>query len=400
MTIGEEGGTPSISVPSVQGTTYGVELRNGNLYFYDGIAKGITEAVHQNANTNEIVTQEGYRLIDAGDQVIGGKTYHTAYLDNHYTVTFDGNGATPSKANMTVEYGTAYGELATVSRTGYTFDGWKLNTTIITETTNVSTASDHTLIAQWTPNTYTLTFNANGGSVTSETKKVTYNSTYGELPTPERPGYTFTGWKDALNNTYSETDTVTITANTELIAQWTADNYTVTFNPNGGTVNPTTKSVTYDQAYGTLPTPTKEGYTFNGWKLNTTIITETTNVTTASAHTLIADWTPTPYTITYNYNGGSLATGSTETTTYTIEDTVILPTATKTGYNFIGWKEQGADDSTAVTQISGKTGNLNLVAVYTSGDVFYKIHHFVENANDNKYTEEPVEIVTKLKGVT
>ena len=138
---------------------------------------------------------------------------------------------------MTVEYGTAYGELATVSRTGYTFDGWKLNTTIITETTNVSTASDHTLIAQWTPNTYTLTFNANGGSVTSETKKVTYNSTYGELPTPERPGYTFTGWKDALNNTYSETDTVTITANTELIAQWTADNYTVTFNPNGGTVS-------------------------------------------------------------------------------------------------------------------------------------------------------------------
>ena len=400
LTIGEEGGTPSISVPSVQGTTYGVELRNGNLYFYDGIAKGITEAVHQNANTNEIVTQEGYRLIDAGDQVIGGETYHTAHLDNHYTVTFDGNGATPSKANMTVEYGTAYGELATVSRTGYTFDGWKLNTTIITETTNVSTASDHTLIAQWTPNTYTLTFNANGGSVTSETKKVTYNSTYGELPTPERPGYTFTGWKDALNNTYSETDTVTITANTELIAQWTADNYTVTFNPNGGTVNPTTKSVTYDQAYGTLPTPTKEGYTFNGWKLNTTIITETTNVTTASAHTLIADWTPTPYTITYNYNGGSLATGSTETTTYTIEDTVILPTATKTGYNFIGWKEQGADDSTAVTQISGKTGNLNLVAVYTSGDVFYKIHHFVENANDNKYTEEPVEIVTKLKGVT
>ena len=50
-----------------------------------------------------------------------------------------------------------------------------------------------------------------------------------------------------------------------MYANWTANKYTVTFNANGGTVGTTSKEVTYDSTYGTLPEPTRSGYTFDGW---------------------------------------------------------------------------------------------------------------------------------------
>ena len=519
LTIGNnnDANIATTQTPVLIGSRKGVVNTGSEFNFYDGIIKA---PAGQTINGTVTAKPEGYRVIN-GTELIDETTYETAYLDNHYTVTYDYDIATSGNTDVskTVTYGQAYGTLPTPSKTGYTFSGWEykfknVNWTLnagennnyyyyeimhggvkagATYTLNIETAellegtatefnvriydfttsrtiksenvsfgnniqielkcsetadsshnlkllvyagksgetsgnrvrftnmslstdelgkitgndivtvaTDHTIKAIWTPTTYTLTYNYNGatGGNTVASKTVTYDSTYGELPEPTRTGYTFAGWKDASNNTYTSSDTVAILADIELIAQWTPNNYTVTFNPNGGTVDQTSKSVTYDQAYGTLPTPTKTGYTFNNWKLNNNTITSSSTVATADAHTLTADWTPTPYTITYDYNGGSLAQGSTETTTYTIEDTVTLPTATKTGYNFVGWKEQGADDSTAVTQISATTGNKNLVAVYANGAVSYKIHHFVENANNNNYTEEPVEIVTTLKGVT
>ena len=115
-----------------------------------------------------------------------------------------------------------------------------------------------------------------------------------------------------------------------------------------------------------MPTPEKTGYTFANWKLNDTTITATSTVTTASDHTLTANYTPTPYAITYsNLNGGSYVTGTPQPTSYTIEQAVTLPTLEKTGYTFLGWKEVGAEDNTAVTEITtGNTGDKVLEAVF------------------------------------
>ena len=127
---------------------------------------------------------------------------HTLYAQwtaNTYTVTFDANGgSTPAPTSKQVTYGSAYGTLATTSRTGYTFVGWFTAAsgwhpgdcgTIVT------TASNHTLYAQWTANAYTVTFDANGGAHPAPTsKQVTYGSTYGTLATTSRTGYTFIGW--------------------------------------------------------------------------------------------------------------------------------------------------------------------------------------------------------------
>ena len=119
-------------------------------------------------------------------------------------MTFDANGgSTPSPTSKAVTYGSTYGTLATTSRTGYTFAGWftaASGGTQVTSATIVGTASNHTLYAQWTANTYTVTFDANGGSTPSPTtKSVTYGSTYGTLATTSRTGYTFAGWFTAAS---------------------------------------------------------------------------------------------------------------------------------------------------------------------------------------------------------
>ncbi|MBQ7798591.1 MAG: InlB B-repeat-containing protein [Clostridia bacterium] len=127
-----------------------------------------------------------------------------------------------------------------------------------------------------------------------------------------KTGYDFSGWATTSTGTkvYDNNEVVknlTTEGTYELFAIWTASQYTVSFNTNGGSaVNNIT--VTYDSDYGDLPETTKNGYTFAGWFLESgfaTEVTDTTIVKTASNHTLYAKWTINPYTITLDYNGGT-----------------------------------------------------------------------------------------------
>lgn len=114
---------------------------------------------------------------------------------------------------------------------------------------------------------YTVTFNANGGTVSSSNITVTFGKTYGTLPTPTRTGYTFSGWYTATSggSKIESTSTVNITANQTLYARWTANSYALSFDANGGSVSTSSKSVNYGSSYGDLPTPKRTYYTFNGW---------------------------------------------------------------------------------------------------------------------------------------
>ena len=174
-------------------------------------------------------------------------------------------------ASKVVTFGSAYGTLATTSRTGYTFAGWftaASGGTQVTTATIVSTASNHTLYAQWTANTYTVTFDANGGTHRLPTSKVvTFGSAYGTLATTSRTGYTFAGWFTAASGgTQVTAATIVSTAsNHTLYAQWTAlPTHTVTFNSNGGQ-GTMSHQVASDPDRLTLNTFTRTGYTFSGW---------------------------------------------------------------------------------------------------------------------------------------
>jgi uncharacterized repeat protein (TIGR02543 family) len=146
-----------------------------------------------------------------------------------------------------------------------------------------------------------VTFDAQGGTVDPETKEVTVGSTYGPLPTPTSTNadFTFTGWytEPTLGTKITEDSIVSNTNNHTLYARWeiplTTKKVTVTFDAQGGTVDPETKEVTVGSTYGQLPTPTKILSTFTGWfteKTDGDKVTSSTKVTNNKDHILYARW--------------------------------------------------------------------------------------------------------------
>jgi len=214
-----------------------------------------------------------------------------------YNVQFDANKGKTETTSKSVEAESNYGELPTPTRSGYKFKGWytaKSGGNKITADSIVSLAEDHTLYAQWSAEKYTVTFNANSGTVKTKNKSVTFASAYGTLPTPTRSGYKFKGWYTAKSggSKISSTTKVNTAKNHTLYAQW-AKKYTVTFNANGGSVKTKSKAVAKGYTYSTLPSPTRSKYAFKGWytkKSGGTKITKDSKVSLTKNQTLYARW--------------------------------------------------------------------------------------------------------------
>ncbi len=259
------------------------------------------------------------------------------------SVSYNGNGGSVSKTQDYRDADGTYGSMPTPTRTGYTFIGWYTSPdggVEVNSSTTLYTQTNHTLYAHWTVNTYTVTFNANGGYVTPASKAVTYASTYGDLPTPSKGGYDFAGWFTAASGGSQVTSgmTVAITSGQTLYAHWTAAKITVMFDPCGGSTPTGSKSVTFGDAYGTLPTPSRTGYTFAGWftaASGGSQVTQGSKMTATSAHSLYAHWTANKYTVTFNPAGGKVGQTS---ATVTFGGTYgSLPVPTKDYAYFVGW---------------------------------------------------------------
>ncbi len=265
---------------------------------------GYIVTLNDNGETSQIQQTMNFdSWVATGSGSISGIVYTFGSGDGQLTATYTYNNV----------------ELPVPTKTGYTFDGWH---TLSSGGTKVNTpykpTSNVTLYAHWTANEYTITFNpGDKGTVSPTSKKVTYDQKYGTLPIPVREGYVFDGWEDEAGNKVDSNQIVKITENTTLTAKWLGAEYTVTFNPDGGEVTPTSKKVQNEGKYGELPTPTKTGYTFNGWyNVSGTKIESTTTVNLTSDETLTARWNAVKSTLTVNPNGGTWE-GSSETQTFT-----------------------------------------------------------------------------------
>jgi uncharacterized repeat protein (TIGR02543 family) len=146
---------------------------------------------------------------------------------------------------------------------------------------------------------YTISYNANGGTnAPASQKKAVGQSITLSSGTPTRSEYTFLGWglsSSATTVTWHPGATYTQDANLTLYAVWKLRTYTVTFDPNGGTVTPAEKEVSYGSAYGELPTPTQTGYVFDGWYTAVeggTQVTAATILTQRANQTVYAHWSP------------------------------------------------------------------------------------------------------------
>ena len=272
-----------------------------------------------------------------------------------YTVSLDAKGGDLARSSISVAYDSNYGELPTPTRTGYSFDGWFTSGgTQIGSSTKMNTASDHTLSAHWTADTYKVSFDPNGGSVSSSSKTITFDSPYGDMPTPTYEGYVFGGWFTSADggSLIDASTKVTSTSDHTLFARWSAGNCKVTLDANGGSVGVEAIGVTFKEPYGELPEAKRTGYTFNGWFTDPssgTQIKDITAVTSAFDHTLYAHWTANTYLVAFNANGGDVSSTSKNVTFDTTYGDI--PSPTRTGYTFDGWFSA----ATGGTQITATT---------------------------------------------
>jgi uncharacterized repeat protein (TIGR02543 family) len=268
--------------------------------------------------------------------VTGNVTIYAKWSINQYTVTFNSNGGS-AVASQSVNYGSAATTPASPTLTGYTFAGWYADAgyaTVWNFATNLITGNV-TIYAKWTINQYTVTFNSNGGSAVAS-QSVNYGSAATTPASPTLAGHVFAGWyADSGLLTAWNFSTNLITGNVTIYAKWTVNQYTVTFNSNGGSVV-ASQSVNYGSTATAPASPTLTGFTFAGWYADSGLLTawnfSTTLVTTNV--TIYAKWTINQYTVTFNSNGGSAV--SSQSVNY--GSTATAPASpTLTGYTFAGW---------------------------------------------------------------
>lgn len=224
---------------------------------------------------------------------------------------------------------------------------------------------------------YSISYTLNGGNLTGQNKNYTVESNNFTLPTPTKAGYDFVGWTGT--GLSSATKNVTIkkgsTGNRSYTANWTPTNYSITYNLNGGSISGQKTSYNIKSNDFTLPTPTRNGYTFNGWT-GTGLSSATKNVKVAKGSTgnksYTANWSVINYTISYNANGGSI---SGQKTSYNIETASFnLVTPSRTGYSFRGWTGTGLSGATKTVTVSkGSTGNRSYTANWVD-DIRPTIH--------------------------
>ena len=158
-----------------------------------------------------------------------GKTVYAHWQAKSYKVTFNVNGGKALRtSSKQVKMDKSYGALPKPTRTGYSFQGWftaKSGGNKVASTSKFTKAASQTLYARWAAKSYTVYLKPQSGTVSPTSIKVTYNSTYQNLPTPTRAHYSFSGWytKASGGTKVTNSKTVKITASQTLYAQWKAE---------------------------------------------------------------------------------------------------------------------------------------------------------------------------------
>ena len=311
-------------------------------------ANSFTKAGYTFSGWNSVALGTGTAYADSASYAfVADVTLYAQWtaLASH-TVTFASNGGAGSMSAQVANVATNL-TANSFTKAGYTFSGWNTvaggTGTSYANSASYAFAADVTLYAQWTalPNK-TVTFSSNGGtgSMTAQSTNVATNLTANSFT---RSGYTFSGWNTVAaggGTAYADSASYAFTANVTLYAQWTANSYTVSFNPNGGSAV-SSQSVIYNGT-ATAPTaPTKTGSTFAGWYSDSGLTTAFNFATLITANTtLYAQWTPATYSVTPSPGThGSLSPATAQsvaygnTTSFTVTPATGYGIATATGCN-------------------------------------------------------------------
>ena len=295
------------------------------------------------------------------------------YKPATYTVSYDANGGTGAPGRQTKAYGVTL-TLTTIqpTRRNYLFLGWSKDRNATSASYSAGGSytdnADVTLYAVWqyNPETYTVRYDANGGTGAPASQTKTYGVPL-TLSTvkPTRAGYEFLGWSTdptTMLTNYAPGERYTDEASITLYAVWryVPKTYTVSYDANGGGNTPASQTKTEDVTLILTSTiPTRYGYTFKGWATSSSATTAAYQAggsyTANESVTLYAIWKINTYTVSFDANGGSNAPNSQKKTHgQNLILTVAIPT--RPNHVFLGW----AADSSA-TSISYTPG-----AIYTA----------------------------------
>ena len=382
-------------------------------------------------------------------------TLYAVWNANNYKVTFHKTEEDDGYMAKTVKYNEKIDEPSAPALTGYTFAGWYTTATGGTKIVfPLAVTKNMDIYAHWTINTYTISYNLNSGSYgTNHPSSATYNSNV-SISNPTKSGYTFTGWKiagmDSVIHTYGSATTIATSISSTkattfknlrstsgtvtFTAQWTPNSSNSGSSGSGSSSGDSSSGTTdktvyayYDFNGGTLasgnnysqctisgtatscsvtpPTPTREGYTFSGYrksgetscKTGNLVLTQNTNYQacwdkSVTEEESSSDSTGT-YKALYEPEGGTVENNKTydECTVSEGETSckITLPLSEKEGYEFNGWRKSG--ETTCQTGEVSLTQTTRFFACYSSdkidvpiedipiGDIIDKINEEIEN---------------------
>jgi uncharacterized repeat protein (TIGR02543 family) len=305
----------------------------------------------------------------------GPLTYYAIWVADTFTVTFDANGGTGTIAASVYTAGiakTLTSNTTQITRTGFTFAGWTTNAngtgTTYTNAQSITLYSGITVYAKWNANTYAVIFGSNTatGPATMPNQNFSAGTPF-NLNTSlwYKDGHDFAGWSATAGTQailYTQNQSVTLYANTNIYAQWTAKVFTVTYSSNGGTgaASITSQNYTFGTSaitsFATVGTMVRAGYTFGGWATTATGTTALTTLTPTANQTLHAIWTPRAFNIVFN---GNTSTSGSMTNLSMTSGTAKVLTAnafSKTGFSFQGWNT--ASNGSGVSYVDTQTVTL------------------------------------------
>ena len=267
---------------------------------------------------------------------VGNRTFTATWVKTPYYIDYILNGGTNSPDNPT-EYTIESGDitLSDPTKSGYTFTGWTENGVTVTEIKSGS-IGHRILTATWSVIEYDINFVLGGGTNSpNNPTKYTIESDDITLSEPTRTGYTFAGWaENGVIVTEIKSGSIGHRAFT---AQWETIEYSITYNLDGGEFSATpTLKYTIETPTFSLATPTRKGYTFDGWYSGSNKITYVYKGSTGNK-IFQAKWQVINYKINYNLNGG--VNSPSNPSNYTVEQSVVLSDPSRDGYTFAGWNE-------------------------------------------------------------
>lgn len=393
-------------------------------YKYSSSENPLTLTEYNGDDTTESNLLRFVRSEDADDYA--GRKNVTLYLDTsgtdkklyytyessifNITYTNDGNGEVTGPVTGEADESIARSEFTVTPKQGYELDTLTFDDVDITSSDSVKMPSKDVVVhATFKPKTYNITYKLFTGSNEEDTSSLTPKTyTFSEtksvaLPVPEKTGYTFGGWKKGSTSGALATEISSGEyGDKKYYGSFTAKKYTVTFDPDGGSFDEgvsDTKQVTFNSAFGTLPTPQKPGASFKGWYYtddegNKTEITATSTLTVASDITLVAEYNDNP-TVKVKLNYGETVTEKTFTSQSIATDNTV--TTDQGEFSVVGDLQYNSDVTVTATPKSGyyiyNVTGTGISAYNIKGDPWTKTY---DNVKANITIEVTIVDVPKL----